>query len=119
LSKHVKLLSVMGSTETGALIQHETDKEDWQYVCLSPKYNGVEMRPHGNLYEMVFTRQSEAADFQGVFKNYRYLKEYSMSDIYSKHPTKPHHWKYEGRVDDMIVSKLTEQPMNRLGVPLD
>ena len=26
-----------------------------------------------------------------------------MSDLYSKHPTKPNHWKHEGRVDDMIV----------------
>jgi long-subunit acyl-CoA synthetase (AMP-forming) len=26
-----------------------------------------------------------------------------MSDLYSRHPTKPHHWKHEGRTNDIVV----------------
>lgn len=63
------------------------------------------MRPSGDLYELVFVKDSRYEEFQGVFKVFPRLKEYSMSDLYSRHPTKPHHWKHEGRKDDMIVFK--------------
>lgn len=63
------------------------------------------MRSRGDLHELVFVQDPELATFQGVFKSSPHLKEYSMSDLFSKHPTKAHHWKHEGRVDDMIVFK--------------
>ncbi|ORY14412.1 hypothetical protein BCR34DRAFT_646399 [Clohesyomyces aquaticus] len=104
--RHVPLYNIIASTETSSLVQHETDLEDWQYVCLDPIHNGIEMRPIGDdssLYELVFVRDAEHAVFQGAFKTQPRLTEYSMSDIYSKHPTKKNHWKHEGRKDDMIV----------------
>lgn len=42
---------------------------------------------------------------QGIFKVLPQAEEYSMSSLYSRHPAKPHHWKHEGRTDDMIVFK--------------
>lgn len=30
-------------------------------------------------------------------------KEYLTGDVFSKHPTKPHHWKHKGSKEDMIV----------------
>ncbi|PSN59431.1 acetyl-CoA synthetase-like protein [Corynespora cassiicola Philippines] len=104
ISRHVHLYNNMASTETNILVQHATDREDWQYICLSPAYNGITMRPVGvDAYELVFVRDDAHAELQGVFKVFPRLKEYSMCDLYSQHPTKPNHWKYEGRSDDMIV----------------
>jgi hypothetical protein len=93
----------MASTESGTLIQHATDREDWQYICINPKYSGIEWHPQGGLYELVFKRSNDLVDVQGIFKTCTRSQECSMSDLYSKHPTKPHHWKHEGRTDDMVV----------------
>jgi hypothetical protein len=95
----------MASTETAIMVQHTTDREDWQYICLNPEYNGIEMRPTGDLYELVFIKDEAHTAFQGVFRVYPSLTEYAMADLYSKHPTKPYHWKFEGRKDDIIVSR--------------
>ncbi|KAF2122675.1 hypothetical protein BDV96DRAFT_608614 [Lophiotrema nucula] len=105
IARHVLLLNGIGSTETSYLVLHTTDKEDFSYICLNEAYSGIEMRPIGDLFELVFVRDQEHEIFQGAFVVYPRLKEYSMSDLYSKHPTKPHHWKLEGRKDDMIVLK--------------
>lgn len=85
------------------MVQHVTDPEDWSYVCLNPVLNGIEMRPVADLFELVYVRNPEYAGFQGVFKIFPHLLEYPMRDLYSKHPTKPHHWRHEGRKDDIIV----------------
>jgi hypothetical protein len=104
ISQYVHLYAAMASTETSVFVQHLTDREDWDYVCLNTKYNGIEMRPSApGVYELVFVRSPAAESFQGIFKVFPMLQEYSMSDLYSKHPTKPHHWKHEGRKDDMII----------------
>ncbi len=85
------------------MVQHPTDREDWGYFHINPIYNGIEMRPLANLFELVYVKRPEFAEFQGVFKNFPELNEFSMQDLYSPHPTKPHHWKHEGRKDDIIV----------------
>lgn len=95
----------MASTETITMVQHVTDPEDWSYVCINPFLNGIEMRPVANLFELVYVRNPQFAEFQGVFKISPHLLEYPMRDLYSKHPTKPHHWRHEGRKDDIIVFK--------------
>jgi hypothetical protein len=94
---------MLASTETSSLVQHATDREDFEYVYLNPIHNGMEMQPRGALHELVFVKNFEQEQFQGVFMAYPQLHEYSMSDLFSKHPVKPHHWKHEGRADDMIV----------------
>jgi hypothetical protein len=93
----------MASTETITMVQHVTDPEDWSYVCLNPLLNGIEMRPVADLFELVYVRNPDCAQFQGVFKIFPHLLEYSMRDLYSRHPTKPHHWRHESRKDDIIV----------------
>ena len=85
------------------MVQHVTDPEDWSYVCINPLLNGIEMRPVADLFELVYVRNPDCAQFQGVFKIFPHLLEYSMRDLYSRHPTKPHHWRHESRKDDIIV----------------
>ncbi|KAJ4351706.1 uncharacterized protein N0V89_007049 [Didymosphaeria variabile] len=103
IAPYTHLYNLVASTESGTLVQHATNREDWQYVCFNPKYSGIEWRPRGGLYELVFKQNNDLADVQGIFKTSPRSQEISMSDLYSKHPTKPHHWKHEGRTDDMIV----------------
>lgn len=93
----------MGSTETNTIVQHQTDREDWSYISINPIFNGIEMRPVADLFELVYVRKPAYADYQGVFKAFPHLQEFSMQDLYSPHPNKPHHWKHAGRKDDIIV----------------
>lgn len=103
ISRYTHLCNVIGSTETIAMVQHTTDREDWQYVCINPTCNGIEMRPVADLFELVYVKSAPYTEYQGVFKVLQHLNEYSMQDLYSRHPSKPHHWKYECRKDDIIV----------------
>ena len=61
------------------------------------------MRPIAGLFELFFIKVARLRDYQGIFKAYPHLEEYSMQDLYSPHPSKAHHWKHEGRKDDIIV----------------
>ncbi|KAL5398579.1 hypothetical protein PMIN04_002250 [Paraphaeosphaeria minitans] len=104
LSQHSHLYSLMTSAKSGALIQHATDREDWQYICINPKYSDIEWRQRGSLYEPVLQKSNDLAKFQEIFETYQRSKELSMGDLYSKHPTKPYHWKHEGRANDRIAA---------------
>ena len=103
--KNTTLHNSLGSTDGGAFVTYEPDPEDWQYICYCPTYNGIEWRPaREDLYEMIIRRDPELEKFQSCFKTHFGLHEWSTRDLYSKHPTKPHHWRHEARVDDLIVS---------------
>ncbi|KAF2000971.1 hypothetical protein P154DRAFT_434088 [Amniculicola lignicola CBS 123094] len=100
ISQYTQLFPVIASSESSILVQHTTDREDWQYMCLNPIYNGIQMRsvyPNSELYELWFIRNPEYQQFQGIFNYFPRQQEVAMSDLYSKHPTKEHHWKHEGR----------------------
>jgi long-subunit acyl-CoA synthetase (AMP-forming) len=56
-----------------------------------------------DLFEPVFKRNSALAKYQGIFHSFPDHDEWRMSDLYSRHPTEPDVWKYEGRRDDMII----------------
>jgi acyl-coenzyme A synthetase/AMP-(fatty) acid ligase len=48
-------------------------------------------------------RHALTVPFHATFWIFPELTEYSMNDLYSKHPTKPNLWLYVGRTDDVIV----------------
>ena len=52
---------------------------------------------------MVLVRKPETELLQGAFATFPDISEWRTRDLYSKHPTKPYHWLYEGRADDIIV----------------
>ena len=54
-------------------------------------------------YEHVLVRDPKLDLYQGIFITFPELNEYFTKDLWSKHPTKPNHWLYEGRQDDIIV----------------
>lgn len=89
-------------------VTHVVDAEDWDYIQPNPTFSGLNFRladTERDLYEAVIVRNpdTDVARYQPVFWIYPELMEWPMSDLFSKHPTKPNLWRYEGRRDDMIV----------------
>ena len=94
----------MGSSEVGFCPLLHKDPEDWIYFHFDPRWKGNEFREVGaGLYKQVFTRHDSTDPFHWSFYTFPDRSEYSMNDVYSKHPSKPDLWLYEGRSDDVIV----------------
>ena len=57
------------------------------------------------LYELFLVTRPELKLFQGVFNTFPEIQEWSMNDLYSRHPdpAKPFLYTYRGRKDDVIV----------------
>ena len=109
VSQKTAVASLMGSSETMLLPTVISNMEDWQYYAFSP-YMGAEFRHHWeDLYEMVIVRKEGFELSQAVFYTFPDLQEYSMKDVYSKHPSKPGLWLYRGRSDDVIVFSTGEK----------
>ena len=80
-----------------------TEKEDSQYFHFGT-HTGLQFEEvTEGQYEMVIVRKQELDLVQAVFVTFPDLQEYRTKDLWSKHPTKPDHWFYEGRGDDIIV----------------
>ena len=103
ISTKTRVQNTLGATEVGCLPQLEVDPEDWRYIAIHPKY-GAEFRHHSDdLYELFIVRDKELEAHQPTFQIFPNLQEYSMKDLYAKHPTEPGLWLYSGRADDIIV----------------
>lgn len=57
------------------------------------------------LYELFLVRDHKLDLYQGIFSTFPDFQEYSMNDLYSKHPdpAKDFLYKWTGRADDVIV----------------
>ena len=57
------------------------------------------------LYELFLVRDPKLELYQGVFNTFPDIQEWSMNDLYSRHPdpAKGFLYMYQGRNDDMIV----------------
>lgn len=103
----------LGATELCFTALEKMDPDDWEYMKFS-KHMGVEFRHYGDdLYELFIIRDEALDPYQGIFCTFPNLKEYSMKDLYSKHPSKEGLWRYRGRADDIIVFSNGEK-MNPL-----
>ena len=60
-----------------------------------------------SLYELVFIRHPSTDPYRSV--TFPKNEEYASRDLFSKHPTKPNLWAYEGRSDDLIVFSNVEK----------
>lgn len=110
ISSKLKLITLMGSTETMLLpIELNTSSADWQYLPISP-FLGPEFRPsRDGLHELVIVRNPKYDLFQGVFSTFPNIDEYPMSDLYEQHPTKPGSWVFQARADDIIAFSNAEK----------
>ncbi|USW56801.1 Putative AMP-dependent synthetase/ligase, fatty acyl-coenzyme A reductase, NAD-binding protein [Septoria linicola] len=109
IRRRTQILSIMGMSETGILPCEIPDDRDWQYTHLSPVL-GAELRPAAdNLFSLFFVRNEACKDYQVAFFTYPERTEYGTGDLFSKHPTRPGLWKWEGRNDDIIVYSTGEK----------
>lgn len=103
ISLVVRLFNLMGGSEMWNLPTEQIDPEDWEYLRFSPLL-GYEMRQHSEeLYELGLLRAPDLSQFQAIFSTFPDRQEYFTSDLYTKHPSKPDLWKYNGRTDDIIT----------------
>lgn len=106
VSERTTLSSGFGASEYGTLATKYRDAEDWQYYAFNMDHGGVEMRPidgEDGLFELVLIRQPALDLVQGVFCNYPDLDEFHTKDLFSKHPTKQGLFKFQTRLDDIMV----------------
>ncbi|KAI0430279.1 acetyl-CoA synthetase-like protein [Xylaria sp. FL1042] len=108
ITKYSRVIGNLGATETANLPRLAPAPEDWEYFYWHPTHSGIELRPDpdsdSGLHELFIVRGGpDLEPFQGVFYAFPELREWSMNDLYDRHPTKPFLWRYRGRKDDVIV----------------
>lgn len=72
------------------------------------KFRPIEL---DGMYEHFIVRQKNLDLFQSIFSTFPNLNEYSMQDLYEKHPTKPGLIRLRGRTDD-VMSFSTAEKLN-------
>jgi acyl-coenzyme A synthetase/AMP-(fatty) acid ligase len=57
------------------------------------------------LYELFLVKDPKLALYQGIFTNFPHIQEWSMNDLYERHPdpSKSFLYRYKGRKDDVII----------------
>jgi thioester reductase-like protein len=105
----------LGATELCFTPLEIMDPDDWEYMKFSDVMGAQFRRIDDHLYELFIVRDEKLDPYQGIFCSFPHLQEYSMRDLYSKHPTKPDLWRYQGRADDIIVFTNGEK-MNPLAM---
>lgn len=104
VSTRTKLSSWFGSTEVGYLPTEIPDgAEDWAYLKYSPFLNHELRHFADDLHELFIVRGKGRECFQGIFFTFPDLDEYSMKDLYVRHPSRVGWWRHAGRTDDVIV----------------
>ncbi|KAM0262799.1 hypothetical protein ACHAQJ_001593 [Trichoderma viride] len=111
--KGVKLANAIASTEVAPYIIHfQQDPELWQWFIINAEEMGAEFRlvADDDIYEMFIVRKDpKEALRQPLFYTFPEKTEWSTGDMYKKHPTKPNHWLYYGRTDNVIVFSTGEK----------
>ena len=112
ISQGVRLANYWGTSEIGVVVHGALQPQDWEYLSFDPIYNGMEFRlaqsadTEGRrgkeIYEQVIVRRPEALPYTMVFARRPDVKEWNVGDLWEKHPTEPHTWRYYGRADDLI-----------------
>ncbi|KAI1154381.1 putative NRPS-like enzyme [Nemania diffusa] len=106
ISRYTRVIPNLGSTETACLQRLAPAMEDWAYFYWHPTHSGIEMREWmDGLYELFLVRDPKLSRYQGIFSTFPHIQEWSMGDLYSRHPDplKPFLYRYRGRKDDVIV----------------
>jgi thioester reductase-like protein len=99
-----RVLQILGSTETFNIPELiPATKDEWSYHDFHPAL-GIRFNPQDDdLHELTFVRDPAVRKHQGAFWTFPDSGQYSMKDIYKRHPSKPDLWMYNGRIDDTIV----------------
>ncbi|KAL3457865.1 hypothetical protein BJX64DRAFT_292717 [Aspergillus heterothallicus] len=122
LSKKTKMINVLGSSECGLIGVFMTEPENWSWFHFADEALGIHWEPidegtNGDpeFYELVLRRDDTLIQKQAVFSNFPHLYEWRTKDIFRRHPTIPYYYKYQSRIDDVIVFSTGEK-MNPISV---
>ena len=103
ISKDVKLVSALGSTEAGPYYVKTHNDPEWEYHNFCPSI-GLEFEPRTkDLYEAVFYRKPGLERWQQVFRIYPHIDRFPTNDLMARHPTKLDLWAFAGRTDDLVA----------------
>ncbi|MBE3049560.1 AMP-binding protein, partial [Candidatus Bathyarchaeota archaeon] len=87
ISKHTRVIANLGSTETACLQRLAPAIRDWSYFHWHPTHSGIQMREReDSLFELFLVRDPELELYQGIFTTFPAISEWSMSDLYERHP---------------------------------
>lgn len=113
LSARTQLNSCWSSTETGVLAFQEPDADALDCVVVDTKRLNLDFVEHSrDRYELQVRRQDLTGSteafpcHQAVFATFPELEVYKTGDLFSPHPTKPYHWRPEGRIDEIVILSL-------------
>lgn len=116
LSTVTRVQNLYGTTECGWVgLQLQGDLGAWDYLYFSPTNPSIEFREQSpGIFELVLVREPETWEKHPIWFAFPDKNVYPTKDLWHKHPTKPNHYFYEGRVDDLIVYKNVSK-FNPLG----
>jgi len=109
-SQGVLLVSHYGTTETGQLMTsfRERSDRDWDFVRptdnLKPFLRWEEQDKGSGIYELVILE-----GWPSKVASNRPDNAYATKDLFEKHPTRPHAWRYYARLDDTLVLENGEK----------
>ncbi|KAL8964309.1 MAG: hypothetical protein Q9183_004537, partial [Haloplaca sp. 2 TL-2023] len=106
ISMHTRVISNLGATETACLQRLAPSVDDWAYFYWHPTHSGIEMRESmDGLYELFLVKDPRLSLYQGIFNTFPHIQEWSMNDLYARHPdpAKSFLYTYQGRKDDIVV----------------
>ncbi|EFQ36824.1 transferase [Colletotrichum graminicola] len=111
LSSRARVLSQYGTSESGPVFNHVTDPQDWDWLCINEERGGLRWDPYkvqglDNVYELSFIRTPQTEKIHHAWWHTDCRDVFHTNDLFIKHPTKKHHWKFYARKDDMIVTKF-------------
>ncbi|KAA8649496.1 putative secondary metabolism biosynthetic enzyme [Aspergillus tanneri] len=119
LSQKTRLISVLGSSECGLIGAFMIEPENWNWFHFAEKEMGIRWHPidegtregkgDPEYYELVIHRDDNLPQKQAVFVNFPHLEEWHTKDIFQRHPSIPYYWRYESRIDDVIVFSTGEK----------
>ncbi|CZT23881.1 uncharacterized protein RCC_09596 [Ramularia collo-cygni] len=98
-----------GSTETYLmpLLQLQDPVADWQYHRFHPLSGATFEIVQEGLVELVVERLEGIA--QPCFSVHPGMGKFHTKDVFSRHPSKPDLWKFECRLDDVIMFETDEK----------
>ncbi|TLD09427.1 uncharacterized protein PgNI_07116 [Pyricularia grisea] len=106
--------SCIGSTESGVAFTHLIDRQDWAWFCFNEDQSGIVWEKQdiqgiedgaGGVYELTYVKNPLVAKSQPIFWHTDRGDTIKTDDLFIKHPTKEHLWRYYARKDDMVVTK--------------
>ncbi|KAF5593543.1 transferase family [Fusarium subglutinans] len=99
----VRVLNLTGTTEGLFIGNLWIERQDWYYFSFHP-FSGFEFREvEPGIYEHWVHSNTHWPLFQGIFHTLPNEASINLKDLYSKHPTKPNLWAFQGRNDDIVV----------------